>query len=435
MTNSALSFHRTLTAAALCAFAALSAEAQVLPNVDIPVVPAVRDVLDETVETAGRTLRSTNLRELRKVHVRDLLRRHRRVLERGPNGEAVIRREVLSLAPSGESLEKAQAAGFTVVREEGLDQLGTRIVVLLAPERMSVRRSLRRLQELDPEGTYDYNHIYSGSGDLIAAPAGAPSAQVEPSPVPIASTHVRVGLIDGGVLQTHPVFATTIFRAYGCSGTPVPSAHGTAVASLIAQQVTDRAIHLFSADVYCDAPTGGSVTAIASALEWMAREHVPVVNVSLVGPPNRMLERVIEAMIERGHVIVAAVGNDGPNAKPLYPAAYEGVVGVTGVDKRERALLEALRGPQVDFAAAGADITAASIDRKFAAVRGTSFAAPIVAALLATDCRDIVPNTHSALIDKYSKVARDLGAPGLDPTYGFGLLNPSVVSAQARQME
>jgi hypothetical protein len=242
-------------------------------------------------------------------------------------------------------------------------------------------------------------------------------------------------LIDGGVLQAHSVFGTTTFRSHGCDGLNVPSAHGTSVASLIAAQVDDRALELFSADVYCDQPTGGSVTAIAAAFAWMAREQVPIINVSLVGPSNRMLEQLVRAMIERGHVIVAAVGNDGPNAKPLYPAAYEGVVGVTGVDKRERALPEALRGRQVDFAAAGADIAAASLDGKYTLVRGTSFAAPIVAALLATDCGDVIPDSHRVLLEKYSQLARDLGAPGLDPTYGFGLLSASVVETHARRVE
>ena len=305
--------------------------------------------------------------------------------------------------------------------------------MLLAPERMSVRRALRRLQELDPEGTYDYNHVYFGSGEALDAPA--PSTAPAPGVSRTSADRVRVGLIDSAVLQAHPVFATTTFHTHGCGGAILPNSHGTAVASLIALQIADNGLDLYSADVYCEQPTGGSVTAIAAAFAWMTREQVPVVNVSLVGPPNRILEKIVQSALERGHVIVAAVGNDGPNAKPLYPAAYEGVIGVTGVDRRERALPEALRGAQVDFAAAGADITAANLERKFAGVRGTSFAAPIVAALLATDYRTILPNLHAQLIDKYAKVARDLGKPGFDPTYGFGLLSSAVVITHAHRLE
>src|SRR5207245_7526152 len=89
------------------------------------------------------------------------------------------------------------------------------------------------------------------------------------------------------------------------------------------------------------------------AFGWLAREHVPVINVSLVGPPNAMLAAIVRDVLSRGYLVVAAVGNDGPAAPPLYPAAWPGVIGVTAVDARQRVLVEAGRGPQVKFAAPG----------------------------------------------------------------------------------
>ena len=65
---------------------------------------------------------------------------------------------------------------------------------------------------------------------------------------------------------------------------------------------------------------------------------------------------MIGALIDNGFVIVAAVGNDGPAAPPLYPASYARVVGVTAVDAHRRVLIEAARGPQVMFASPGADM-------------------------------------------------------------------------------
>ncbi len=140
---------------------------------------------------------------------------------------------------------------------------------------------------------------------------------------------------------------------------------------------------LYAADVYCGAPTGGAVDALAGAFGWMVRERIAVINVSLVGPDNAVLARIVASLTARGYVIVAAVGNDGPAAPPLYPASYPHVVGVTGVDARHRVLLEAARGAQVMFAAPGADMAAGAPAGTYVAVRGTSFAAPIVAALLA----------------------------------------------------
>ena len=88
-------------------------------------------------------------------------------------------------------------------------------------------------------------------------------------------------------------------------------------------------------------------------------------------------------MTARGFLLVAAVGNDGPTAPPLFPAAYPDVVGVTGVDSKHKVLPEACRGEQVDFAAVGAGLVAADVGGGFSEIRGTSFATPIVAALLA----------------------------------------------------
>lgn len=71
--------------------------------------------------------------------------------------------------------------------------------------------------------------------------------------------------------------------------------------------------------MYCGSPTGGSVDALAAAFSWLVDERVAVINVSLVGAKNAMLERIVGSLIERGYLIVAAVGNDGPAAPPLYP--------------------------------------------------------------------------------------------------------------------
>ena len=131
---------------------------------------------------------------------------------------------------------------------------------------------------------------------------------------------------------------------------------------------------------------------------------------------------MIAALVAGGYVVVAAVGNDGPAAPPLYPASYPQVVGVTAVDGHRHVLLEAARGPQVMFAAFGADMTAASLDQGFSGVRGTSFAAPLVAALLAAHIDSPSLESSAAAIAQLCAAAIDLGTPGRDLTYGWGLV-------------
>src|SRR3546814_5066803 len=81
-------------------------------------------------------------------------------------------------------------------------------------------------------------------------------------------------------------------------------------------------------------------------------------------------------------LIVAALGNNGPAAPHAYPASYRGVLAVTGVDAKDRLLPEAGRALHVDFAAPGDDVLAATGTDSRDRLRGTSFAAPLVAGRL-----------------------------------------------------
>jgi subtilisin family serine protease len=344
-----------------------------LPQLNLP----APQVVDRLGGRLGDAL-PVDLSAVRLDAVGQLLRSHRRVLEADPRGEPMVRRQVLAFSPAPAALAAAAAVGFTVIRTQELAGLGETVATLEAPPGMATAAALARLRALDPHGSYDFNHIYTGSGNSAAA---IPQAAV--------AAPIRAGLVDGGVASTHGVFADARIRRHGCGGREIPSAHGTGVAALMvgrsgAFSGVAPAGELFAADIFCDAADGGSAERIAAALGWMAQEQVGVVNLSLVGPANATLERLVQAMLRRGHLLVAAVGNDGPAAAPLYPAAYPGVVGVTAVGRDGAVLPEAARGPHVMFAAPGSHMaTAAARPGAFQQVRGTSFAAPVVSALLA----------------------------------------------------
>jgi len=407
---------RTFIFAALLS---LSASAQ-LPNVQLPApqLPPVRlpgAVLPEATRALGGKVRE--LTGARALRAERLLNDHRASLDRDPRGDLVVRAEVVAIDITADALAGAQKAQFVVLRSEELADLGVKITVLQTPQGMSASRGLKRLRKLDPEGTYDYNHVYLDSGE--AGTAATAKGVVEPGHS-FRGTG-RVGLIDGGVDENHEAFAHIRIHHNGCDGKAVPSPHGTAVAYLLASR--DGIGEIFAADVYCGEAFGGAVDTVSSALGWMARERVAVINVSLVGPRNKLMERVVKALVARGHVIVAAVGNDGPAAPPLYPASYDGVIGVTAVDEKHRVLIEACRGKQVDFAALGADINAAAgAPNVYVPVRGTSFAAPIIAKLFATELESPDPAQARNAIAKWTGIANDLGKPGRDDVYGEGEL-------------
>jgi hypothetical protein len=388
---------------------------------------------DRTLSGLSNGLDPRRLEDLRRLHILDLIRKNPKEIEADPNGAPILRGEVVAFSPSDAALEKAGAAGFVVVRERVLDGLDARLVVLKVPDGTATRRALKQLKGSDPEGTYDFNHLYMDGGEVLGGAGAGPSSDAGGGVgaglglATDAGAGTRVGLIDGGVDVSHDVFRDIVIHQHGCAGVPVAAAHGTAVASLMIGRSprfhgAAPGSELYAADVYCGLPTGGAVDAVADALAWLVRERVPVINVSLVGPPNVMLENVVRMVIARGHVVVAAVGNDGPAAPPLYPASYPDVVGVTAVDAHQRALLEACRGRQVKFSAPGADMSAANPSQSYAVVRGTSFASPIVAGLLAEAVRAPDKAAAQRAVADLATHAIDLGAPGPDPVYGFGLV-------------
>ena len=73
------------------------------------------------------------------------------------------------------------------------------------------------------------------------------------------------------------------------------------------------------------------------------------------------------------------------------------------------------------MAAFGVAIGAEAPDGTLQPHSGTSFAAPFVSAHLAACAKQMAP---VACVRQMSTKARDLGAPGRDPIYGYGLLIP-----------
>ena len=367
--------------------------------------------------------------DARGLAARHLIRNNRATIEADPAGDPIVRAQLLAYAPTESAIQQAVATGFTVLRRLRLEGLDVELVLLQAPANMTTRRALERLLTLDPRGTYDYNHLYMTSG----APGNTDPtpASALPSAGPATNEHFDLGLIDGGINLSHPVFRGMRVASAGCGGTAIATTHGTAIASLLVGagphfRGARPGASLLAVDVFCGVATGGAADSVAGALALMAKMRVPIINVSLVGPPNRLLEQVVKALQARGALVVAAVGNDGPSAPPLYPAAYPGVVAVTAVDVRSRVLPEACRGAHVQFAAPGADLLAADAAGGYQRVRGTSFASPIVAGLLSTLLATSGPDTAGAL-QQLQLQAKDLGTPGRDPVYGFGLVGENLL--------
>lgn len=397
-----------LCAAVAGALLTASAGAQLPPSVSLPPVslpapvgnvpvvgPVVQDVLSQpqaqqairpTLDTVGGLPQSVaeagapTLLELRRLRLQELIRQNRAQLETDNAGQPVRRGVLLAIDPDPLSLQLAARAGFRPISDYRDSQLSIRVVQLAVPGSMNARSALKLLQRAAPGLQTDFDHLFEPAGaSLLPVHAALASA------AGMANGRV-VGMIDGGV-ASHPSLAGALIEQNGFAGSPQPTGHGTAVASLlVGNQGPFRGAapgaRLFVADVYGGSRAAGSATAIVNAMGWLASHRPQVINISLVGPSNKLVARAIQALQSRGIQIVAAVGNDGPAAPPQYPASYPGVVAVTAVDGKGRALPEAGKPTHLDFAAPGADMAAALPGQGYAKVRGTSFAAPLAAARL-----------------------------------------------------
>lgn len=386
---------------ALTTAAAPLAAQVALPGLPLPRIDRVLPPLIQPVEDIAES--ATRLARERVRGIDRLVRREGAAIERDARGDPARRGELLAMELDAASLALAEGAGFAALSSERIEGLDLAVTRLRAPAGMALAQAQALLQRMLPDAEVSADSLYfqagANAGGANAAPAERPAARGVP-----------VGVIDGAPGRAVPVAAVRGFA----SGAPLASNHGSAVVSLLESA---GAGPIRAADVYGSDKAGGNALAIVRALGWLVGEGSKVVTISLVGPRNPVLERAIAATRARGVVIVAAVGNDGPAAPPAFPASYPGVLAVTGVDGQRRALIEAGRALHLDYAAPGADILGLDAKGKRVALRGTSYAAPLVAARAA-----LALAADPAWRDVLDAEAIDLGKKGHDPVYGRGLL-------------
>ncbi|BDG75014.1 S8 family serine peptidase [Roseomonas fluvialis] len=330
-----------------------------------------------------------------------------------PARAAPPRAEIVALGIPPAALGPLRAQGFAVVAE----RTPVGLVRLRGPAGLTEAQAFARLRAAAPAAVVDRNHRYRLAGEVEAeaeAPAAAPGC---------ASPSGLIALIDTGVDPRHPALAGRIERQEVLRGPgrrASRTTHGTAVAARLAAAVPGPRIAVL--DAFHLGPDGDAADAydLAAAVARAGEIGAEIATVSVVGPANAVLDRLGREAAARGTVFVAAAGNDGPRAAPLYPAAYGWTVAVTAVDGAGRPWPRAAAGPHITFAAVGVDVPIAqgaqARPRRWS---GTSFAAPVVSATLA-----MVPGSGAARIEALAALARDAGTPGRDPVYGWGVVEP-----------
>jgi subtilisin family serine protease len=367
----------------------------------------------------------------------------------GGRGDRYEAGEVVILADRPDLLAKAREMGFRLIGEQHLASLDLSILRLGTPTHVDERLALAMLRAAFPGLTADVNSLY--------APYSAQSAQVVSLPQPdyarrmigwraseSCGAGIRIGMIDMAPGPSPALSGQKLhLQSFLDPGKQAfDNGHGTAIASLLIGHGvaghTEAAGLLPAADLYAAAVftreadrSEASAFAIAGALDWMAANQVRVVNISLSGGANSLLDIAVQRATAKGSVLVAAAGNGGPAAPPAFPAALPEVIAVTAVDQEGSVYAGANRGDYIAFSAPGVGIWAPVPDALGQYLTGTSVAAPFMTAAAALELTNGVPGKAAEITRRLAARAMDLGQAGKDPVFGYGLVRAAPVCGTA----
>lgn len=362
--------------------------------------------------------------------------------------------EIIALGLTEAQLARAQEQGFDVIEVRDIDILQVQSARLQPPDGSSLEEARAALNAIAPESAADLNHFYraeQASGDCVGAhcvaleqiawsgmaPEGLtclhPATTAATSTATAAAAARRgIGMLDTGINGDHEALADADLELVRLSPDDLAESreqHGTAVASILVGAPDSRSpglvpdARLVAVDVFHRAGSDerSDAYSLISGLDELAKRRIAVVNLSLAGPPNAPLARMIDRLRATGVLVVSAAGNGGPQSGPVYPGAYDGVIAVTAVDRNGDIYRRAAQGDHVDIAAPGVEVWAAASIRGARPKTGTSFAAPFVtAATYVLLEAGLAPAEVEA---KLWDLTVDLGADGKDPVYGHGLLS------------
>lgn len=383
--------------------------------------------------------------------LRPLFSRSERQARRAPVRRSVVipkqaPNEIVATGLDDGALAGLTQDGFVIDSRIEVALIGGEMVRLLVPRGMTLEAARAAVSARSATATVDLNHFYQSQSakvekascmrescnlarHLVGWPTGGDGsgmACLKPQ---------RIGLIDTAINAEHAVLAKARLEVLSLGDgkdTGSGEQHGTAVAALLVGAPGSRVpgllpdAEIIAVDAFQrfrKTTDIANVYDLVRALDLLTQRDVRVVNLSLTGPANALLQQAVAAAVGRGTILVAAAGNDGPNAEPVYPAAYDDVIAVTAVDKARNPYRRAVRGDHIDIAAPGVGVwTAASVSGA-RQKNGTSFAAPFVTAavsVLLSARPGLSPREVQADL---MKSAEDIGSPGWDSIYGWGLLN------------
>ncbi|MGN6324277.1 MAG: S8 family peptidase [Dyella sp.] len=273
-----------------------------------------------------------------------------------------------------------------------------------------------RVESAEPRQTF---HTLASNDPLYALQPVATHWHIAELHALATGKNIAIAEVDSGVDAAQPDLAGQIVeqRNFVDDGTYRAELHGTEVAGIIVARegngvgivgVAPRARLLAlracwqladgSASAACDSFT------LAKALQYALEKHVRIINLSLTGPDDRLLRRLLDAALA-GHVtVVGAVDNMAADGG--FPASYPGVLAVAGEHANVR------RGDA--WLAPAEDIPTTQPGARWSLVNGSSFAAAEVSGLVAL-LHELSPDLTPAQLRDALHARSALGFASLRP--------------------
>lgn len=362
----------------------------------------------------------------------------------GDRKQAVEPNELLIVDPTAVQLAGLREAGFGIQRSSILDGLEFTLVEITVPGGMSLTDAIQHISERYPDLLVETNDLMDLSGggyrqNQMASPFDFTRDLSGWGEVPETCGHgIILGQIDGFVDTDHAALRgkNLVYDSF-LKPNRVPAAedHGTAMAvMLIGRSVGGRpsgllpGAKLYAANIFerRNGKDVGNLAALVRAIDWLVTRDVRVANLSIAGGDNKIMRLAINRALRKELLMVAAAGNNGPNAPPAWPAAHPDSFAVTAIDKTMRLYRHANRGSYIDFAAPGVDVPTQT-PRGLKNQSGTSFAVPFVTAMVALHLDAGFRADPELIRRSLQRYSMDLGSSGKDDVYGWGLvrLRPS----------
>ncbi|HZG71135.1 MAG TPA: S8 family serine peptidase [Chondromyces sp.] len=262
---------------------------------------------------------------------------------------------------------------------------------------------------------------------------------------PFTGKGVKVAVLDTGISKNHPDLkvkgGVCVLDSSCYGGYDDDNGHGTHVAGVIAAQNNTigtvglaPGVDLYAVKAFDDFGDGTTST-ILNGIDWAITNKMDIINLSVTTEANDpVLKAMLQKAADNGILLVAAAGNagqsDGTKNNILYPAKYSNVIAVGSVNSKLQRTSLSSTGPELEFVAPGETIYSTipkdlDFDGKpdgYTTMSGTSMATPFVTGSLALLKEQYPQKTAQQLREMLQASAKDLGAPGRDIQYGFGLV-------------